>query len=138
MEEALPNLLLAAGVGQLCVLIASALVPFRLNWREELRSLSRLHRQMYWVYGGYVVLSIVSFALLSILNARELASGSGLARGFCLYVAVFWGIRLGLQGVFDVKEHLSAWWLRAGYWGLTVLFACFMCIYGWATLHPLG
>ena len=97
MEEALPNLLRAAGIGQLCVLIASALVPFRLNWREELRSLSRLHRQMYWVYGGYVVLSIVSFALLSILNARELAGGSGLARGFCLYVAVFWGIRLGLQ-----------------------------------------
>jgi len=138
MEEALPNLLLAAGIGQLCVLIASALVPFRLNWREELRSLSRLHRQMYWVYGGYVVLSIVSFALLSILNARELADGSGLARGFCLYVAVFWGIRLGLQGVFDVKEHLSAWWLRAGYWGLTVLFACFTFIYGWAAFHSAG
>jgi hypothetical protein len=138
MEEALPNLLRAAGIGQLCVLIASALVPFRLNWRDELRSLSRLHRQMYWVYGGYVVLSIVSFALLSILNARELAGGSGLARGFCLYVAVFWGIRLGLQGVFDVKEHLSAWWLRAGYRGLTVLFACFTFIYGWAALRPDG
>ena len=76
MAEALPNLLFAAGIGQLCVLIASALVPFRLDWREQLRSLSRLHRQMYWVYGGYVVLSIIAFGLLSILNARELASGS--------------------------------------------------------------
>ena len=38
MEEALPYLLLAAGIGQLGVLIASALVPIRLNWREELRS----------------------------------------------------------------------------------------------------
>ena len=58
---------------------------------------------MYWVYGGYVVLSIVAFATLSIFNSRELASGSGLARGFCAYVAVFWGIRVGLQAVFDVK-----------------------------------
>src|SRR5207248_5593210 len=123
MAEALPNLLFAAGIGQLCVLIASALVPFRLDWREQLRSLSRLHRQMYWVYGGYVVLSIIAFGLLSILNARELASGSGLARGFCFYVAVFWGIRLALQGVLDVKEHLSAWWLKGGYLGLTALFA---------------
>jgi hypothetical protein len=138
MEEVLPNLLLAAGIGQLGVLIASALVPLRLHWREELRSLSRLHRQMYWVYGGYVVLSIVAFALLSILNARELASGSGLARGFCWYVAVFWGIRLGLQGVFDVKGQLSAWWLKAGYVGLTVLFACFTFIYAWAALHAPG
>jgi hypothetical protein len=138
MAEALPNLLLAAGIGQLCVLIASALVPFRLNWRKELQSLSRLHRQMYWVYGGYVVLSIIAFALLSILNARELASGSGLARGFCLYVAAFWGIRLALQGVFDVKEHLSAWWLKAGYIGLTVLFAFFTIVYAWVALHSAG
>jgi hypothetical protein len=138
MDEVLPNLLFAAGIGQLSVLIASALVPIRLNWREELRSLSRLHRQMYWVYGGYVVLSIISFGLLSTVNARELASGTGLARGFCSYVAVFWGIRLGLQAVLDVKGHLSAWWLRTGYVGLTALFACFTFIYAWSALHSPG
>ena len=89
---------------------------------------------MYWVYGGYVVLSIVAFALLSILNARELASGSALARGVCCYVAVFWGIRLALQGVFDVKEHLTTWWLKAGYVVLTALFAAFTLVYGWAAV----
>ncbi len=135
MTELLPNMLFAAGIGQLCVLVASALVPFRLNWRTELRSLSRLHRQMYWTYGGYVVLSIVAFAAISIVNAQELAGGSGLARGFCGYVAAFWGIRLMLQGLFDVKEHLTAWWLKLGYFGLTVLFACFTIIFGWATIQ---
>ncbi len=114
-KDVLARLLFAAGVAQLGVLIASALVPFRLNWRTELSSLSRLHRQMYWVYGGYVVMAIVAFALLSILNARELAGGSGLARGVCAYIAVFWGVRVVLQGVFDVKAHLTAWWLKAGY-----------------------
>lgn len=138
MKEALPNLLFATGIGQLCVLIASALVPIRLNWREELQSLSRLHRQLYWTYGGYIVLSIIAFGLLSIANAQELASGSGLARGFCMYVAVFWGIRLLLQGVFDVKEHLRVWWLRLGYLGLTLLFASFTFIYGWAAVFSGG
>src|SRR6185436_4146532 len=133
-HELLPTLITAAGVGQLSVLIASALVPFRMNWRTELQSLSRLHRQMYWVYGGYVVLSILAFALLSLFNARELAGGGALARGLCLYVAIFWGVRVVLQAIFDVREHLTAWWLKAGYAVLTLLFASFTIIYGWAAL----
>lgn len=132
--DTLAQLLFAAGVAQFGVLVASAIVPFRLNWRTELSSLSRLHRQMYWVYGGYVVLSIVAFALLSILNARELAGRSGLARGVCGYIAVFWGVRVALQGVFDVKEHLTAWWLKAGYFALTVLFATLTVVYVWAAV----
>jgi len=49
MDTGLSRLIFVAGVGQLSVLIASALVPIRLNWREELVKLSRLHRQMYWL-----------------------------------------------------------------------------------------
>lgn len=136
MNEFLPHLIFAAGVGQLLVLIASALVPIQLKWRTELQCLGRLHRQMYWVYGGYVVLSIVAFGVISLMNWRELASGSGLARGFCLYVAVFWGVRIALQFVLDVGEHLKLWWLRAGYHALTFLFAFFIVVYGWAAVVP--
>jgi hypothetical protein len=134
--ETLSQLVWLAGAGQLCVLIASALVPVRLNWREEFQKLSPLHAQMYWVYGGYVVLSIVAFGLISLTNARELALGGSLARAFCLYVAIFWTVRLSLQPILKVKEHLTTWWLRAGYYGLTVLFTAFSLIYGWAALHP--
>ena len=134
MSLNLTQLIFLAGLGQFSVLVASALVPFRMNWRTELASLSRLHRQMYWVYGGYVVLSIVAFALFSVLHAEELAAGSALARGLCLYIAVFWGVRVVLQAVFDVKEHLTTWWLKLGYLVLTVLFACFTAIYAWAAL----
>jgi hypothetical protein len=135
MNCSLTHLIFLAGLGQLTILIASALVPFRLKWREELRGLPRLHRQMHWVYGGYIVLSIIAFAMLSIFNARELASGSGLARGACAYVAVFWGIRLALQAVFDMKEYLITWWTKAGYSVLTLMFAAFTFVYSWAALH---
>jgi len=138
MDTTLTRLILLAGVGQLSILIASALVPFRLNWGAELQRLSRLHRQMYWVYGGYIVLSIVAFAALSILDSRELASGSALARGFCAYVAVFWGIRVGLQAVFDVKSRLTTWWLKAGYFVLTLMFAGLTVVYTWAALSVGG
>ena len=136
MRELLSQLIFLCGIGQLCVLIAAAMVPFRLQWRTEFQCLPRLHRQMYWVYGGYIVLSIVALGLISLFNAGALAGGTRLARCFSLYAALFWGIRLGLQAVLDVKAHLTAWWLRLGYHGLTVLFLYFTVIYGWAALCP--
>ena len=77
MQKILISLIFLAGAGQLGVLIASSLVPFQLKWKTELAVLSRLHRQMYWVYGGYVVLAIIAFGLISLFNAKELASGGG-------------------------------------------------------------
>ena len=83
------------------------------------------------------MLSIIAFATLSIFNASELASGSGLARGFCAYVAVFWGIRLALQAVFDIKGYLPTWWTKAGYFALTVMFTALTMVYSWAALHGM-
>ena len=136
MDTTLARVIFLAGFGQLAVLIAAGLVPSRLHWRDELRALPVLHRQMYWVYGGYVMLSVVAFAALSIAHADELAAGSALARGFCAYVAVFWGTRLLLQAVFEVKEYLTEWWLKAGYLALTMIFAALTLVYAWAAFQP--
>jgi hypothetical protein len=130
MHDSLVLFIRLAGVAQLGVLVASALVPSRLNWKTELSRLSRLNRQMHWVYGGYIVLSILAFALISVFHAEELVARSGLARGVCLYIAAFWGIRVGLQFVFDVQEHLVTWWLKLGYHTLTVLFVALTLLYG--------
>ena len=132
MDVALPDLIRLAGAGQLSVLVASALVPFRLNWKRDLAPLPTLHRQMYWTYGGYVVLGIVALGGISLGCAGELAAGTPLARAVCAYGAVFWGVRLALQAVFDVRPHLTAWWLAAGYHALTGLFLFFTAVYVYA------
>lgn len=137
MNEHLPLLLRLAGAAHFGILIASALVPFRLNWRQELATLPKLHFQMYLVYGGYVVLNIVAFGVLTLLNADELATGSPLARGFCGFVAVFWGVRVCLQPVFDSKPYRTTWWLNAGYHTLTALFLAFTAVYGYAAITGL-
>ena len=137
-NQTMALLLTLAGCAQASILIASSLVPATLRWREELRPLPRLHRQMHWVYGGYVVLAIVAFALVSVLKADELARGSGLARAICGYIAVFWGVRLGLQAVFEMRPYLDAWWKTAGYAALTVLFAGLTLVYAVAALRPIG
>ena len=128
----LSNLISLAGLAQLGILVASAMVPSKLNWKAELSCLSRLHRQMYWVYASYIVLSIVSFSIISLLHPVELSSGSGLARAVCAYIAVFWGLRLALQGVFDVKDYLENALLRLGYHALTLVFLGLTLVYGYS------
>ncbi len=135
MNEYLSTVIFLAGFAQLGILVASSLVPLRLNWRESLAGLPRLHRQLYWTYGGYVVIGIIANGLVAIINADALAEGSTLARCVCGYIAIFWGIRLSLQLVLDVKEHLKTWWLRAGYHTLALLFTSFAAIFGYASLR---
>ena len=136
MNSPLADCIFLAGIGQLSVLAASALVPVRLNWREEFAKLSPLHAQMYWVYGGYTVMSIIALALICVANAQELATGSRLARSLMLYMLVFWGVRLSLQPVLKVKPHLTTWWLKVGYHILTLLFAYFVGVAAWASFLP--
>jgi len=132
--ELLSQVIFAAGLAQASILVASVQVPTALRWREELRPLPRLHRQMHWVYSGYVVLSIVAFAAISLLNAHELAEGGALARSMCAYIAVFWGVRLGLQAVFDLGPYLTTPLKRAGAAMLTLFFAGLTVVYGFAAV----
>ena len=135
MDLDLANFIRLAGAGQLSVLVASSLVPLRLKWKRDLASLPTLHRQMYWTYGGYVVLGIVMLGVVSLSCADELVAGSRLGRAVCIYGAIFWGVRLALQAVLDAKPYLTVWWLHAGYHTLTMLFLFFTIVYGYAAIR---
>ena len=130
----LADLIFVAGFAQLGVLMAATQVPSRLKWHTELRSLPRVHRQMHWVYAGFITLSIVAFSVMSIFNAQELATGGPLARVICGYIAVWWTVRLALQAVFDIKPYLTASWMTLGYHMLTVVFAGLATVYATASL----
>ncbi|MGL6075515.1 MAG: hypothetical protein ACRC8S_15280 [Fimbriiglobus sp.] len=121
---------------QLSILVASSLVPFRLDWKRELASLPKLHYQMYFIYGAYVVLNILGFGILELVYAEEIAAGSGLARAVCGFIALFWGIRLCLQPVLDAKPYLTAWWLKLGYHTLTVWFILITLGHLYLTFKP--
>jgi hypothetical protein len=135
MSATLETALFWAGPAQLCVLFASALVPLRLRWTTVVAELPPLVRQLFWIYGGYVVLSIVALGVICTVNAGELSEGGILARSFCAYGALFWGVRLSLQPFLKVGPYLSRWWLRTGYHVLTLLFAGFTLVFAWGVVH---
>ncbi len=123
------------GVVQLGILTASALVPGKLRWREDLNKLPPLSRQLIWVHGGYIVLMIAAMGLISLCEAAQLADGSLLARSVCAFVAIFWSLRLAIQlCLFDGTPYLADRVLKFGYHGLTVAFVCLSVIYGWVAL----
>ena len=117
------------------VLIASALTPGALDWKSNLATLHPFLRKLFWVYGGFIVLVIVSFGTLTMLFARQLVEGDGLSRGFAAMVAVFWLARLGVQlFVFDARPFLTNWFYKAGYHALTLVFIVFVLVFGWVAM----
>ena len=127
------------GLMHLGILLASALTPRVLDWRNELRGVSQLTRHLVWTHGVFIVLTIIGFAILSLLYAGELASGSGFARAFCGFVSLFWLSRLALQLlVFDARPYLSTRFLKAGYNGLTFVFIYLAAVYGYFAVARTG
>ena len=124
------------GVVHFAILIASALTPGVLEWRRHLATLPPLLRQLFWVYGSFIVLMIVAFGIISFAHASALASGDPLARSICAVIAIFWGARLAVQWfVFDAAPFLTNTLLKAGYHTLTVAFVALTTIYARAAIH---
>ncbi len=134
----LTHLLLLAGIGHFLLLAASALTPLVLDWRGQLRALPTLLRQLFWVYGAFIVLTIISLGTLTLRHAQDIACGDPVARSLAVFAAVFWGLRLVVQWfVFDTRPYLTNGWLKLGDHTLTAAFLFFTLVYGWAAIRPV-
>lgn len=130
------TLLFIGGLLHFVILIASALAPRLLDWRTNLATLHPFLRRLFWVYGCFIVLVIVSFGLLTLLHTEQLSAGTLFSRSVCAIIAVFWLARLGVQFfVFDARPFLTTTFRRLGYHGLTFLFSALVFIYGAAALN---
>ena len=131
----LETLIFISGILHLGTLLGSAQVPKELDFKNELPKVSPMLRHWILVAGMYVVLNIIAFGLISLTLNETLAGGSPLARAFCGYIAIFWGIRLLIQFFFfDAKPYLRNWFFTAGYHGLTLVFTWHTTVFGYAAL----
>ena len=125
---------LAAAV-QLLILIASASTPRVLDWRKNLAVLHPFLRKLFWVYGVFVVMVIIAFAVLTFRHIDAMAAREPVARSLCLFIAIFWGARLLVQfAIFDARPFLTNWFYKTGFHALTIIFAFLTFVYGKAAL----
>jgi hypothetical protein len=125
----------AGGLLHFSLLWAGTLAPQVLNWRESLKRLDPLSRQIVWVHGAFVVLTLIGFGLVSVFLPGSLTGGTLLARALCGFIAFFWAARLGVQFfVFDAKPYLKTPFLKTGYHTLTLVFSYLAVVYGAAAV----
>jgi len=138
MNANLTLFLRIAGLMHFGILFASAMVPQVLDWRADLRKLHPLTRQLVWVHGAFIVLTIVALGTIATINAPVLASSKAmLPRSVCAFIAIFWGTRLVLQFVFfDPAPILrNRRGLRIGYHALTIVFLFIVASFGYAAIQ---
>jgi hypothetical protein len=132
----LENILLLAGAGHFAILSASALVPFALDWKTVLKPLPPFLRTLFWVYGAFIVLTIIGMGTLTLLNAHAMAKGDPVARSLAAFIAVFWGLRLCVQFfVFDASAYLTNVWLKGGNHLLTAAFIFLTIVFATAAFQ---
>lgn len=83
-----------AALGHFCILGASFQVPSRLGWKEDFASLSRFNRKIFWTYGAFIVLIIVSNGLMTLFLHAEMLHGDRAALAIALFIGVFWLTRI--------------------------------------------
>jgi hypothetical protein len=117
------------------LLAAGLLMPGVVGLRQHVNALPKFIRQLFWVYYGFIGLSLLCFGLGTFFLAEQLAAGTSLARAVCGFLALFWSARF-VAGtfVFDLRPYLTNRWRRAGLAAANFVFTCLPIVYGWVAL----
>ena len=86
-----------AGILQLALSLAHIGFARRFEWSEELKRVSLLTRQIFWVHTGFLMLVLAGFGGISFFCADDLLARSTLSRAVLGGLSVFWVARLYCQ-----------------------------------------
>lgn len=89
-----------AGAAHFLILLASFQVPYRLQWKSDLRQLMPFNRKLLWVQGGFTVLTIIAFGTLTLVLHRELLRGDRAALGLTCFIGVYWTARMVVDALY--------------------------------------
>ncbi|HEU5395539.1 MAG TPA: hypothetical protein VFV81_00130 [Verrucomicrobiae bacterium] len=129
-------LLQLAGLLHPGLLAAGALMPGVVGLRQHLATLPPFIRRLFWVYYTFIGLSLVSFGSITFIFATTLAAGGGLARAVCLFLALFWTVRMAAAiFIFDLRPYLTSAFRRVGYQATNLVFAYLPIVYLFAAFH---
>jgi hypothetical protein len=130
MFEILKAALLTAGVLHLVPLFAGLTIPRVLRWGSDLGKLDALTRQLIWVHGAFIAITVLAFGLITMTSAESMLQGTPLAVSTAAFIGVFWFLRLLIQlFYFDARPWLTNSFRTLGYKTLTLVFGYFSVVY---------
>jgi len=108
--------LVGAGGVQLGVLAVNGVLPGLFAYRENLARTDRLIQQIFYVHNLYILMTLAFFGGLCAAHPCVLLRTTPLATWLTGFLAVFWGLRVGIQvGYYDPA-------VKKRYWRLNLLF----------------
>jgi hypothetical protein len=119
-----------AGAAHFLILAASFQVPYRLGWKKDLQSLMPFNRKLLWVQGGFTVLTIIAFGVLTLALHAELLRGDRAAMGLACFVGLYWTARVWVDAFyFSHTDWPKGRIFAVGHVLLTSLFSTLAAIY---------
>jgi hypothetical protein len=123
-------MMVLCGYGHIILCIGSAFIPKALRWRDHLKNLQPLLRQMFWTYAAYILVINFCFGIVSILGSEELLNRSFLAKSITLFIGLYWLARIAIQFLyFDKSDAPTGLMYTSGEIMLVSLFAIFAATY---------
>ncbi len=118
------------GAAHFLILFASFQVPYRLAWKRDLQQLMPFNRKLLWVQGGFTVLTIIAFGVLTLTLHRELLRGDRAAMGLAAFIGIYWTTRILVDAVyFSHADWPKGKAFVLGHALLTLLFAALAASY---------
>jgi len=119
------------GALQLAVLLASFQVPSALGWKEELPRLRPFNRKLMWVYGSFIVFTIIGFGMMTLLLRNSFLKGETAAVALALFITLFWILRIVTDYFyFDKNDWPKGVLYEVGHSMLNSLFVFLILSYG--------
>jgi hypothetical protein len=84
------------GVSLAVLALVHVIFPKYFNWKEELKSLSLINRQMMRVHTFFIALGVLLMGLLCLTSSTELTQ-TNLGKTISLGLGIFWTLRLFVQ-----------------------------------------
>ena len=117
-----------AGAGLVLIVVANAIAPRMLGYRENLARCDRFFGQVFTVHAVYIVLTVAGMAALCLWQPGFYREFGALGRAVAGFLAVFWLSRTAVQVAYYDRgiKRRHAGWNRL----FTGAFACLGVLFG--------
>lgn len=135
MEELLIQHIRILGVLLMLLALIHIIFPKYFNWKEDLKSLSLINRQMMIVHTFFIALIVFLMGLLFIYAAPEIVQ-SDLGKTISAGIAVFWTCRLVIQFFgYSSKLWKNKVFETCAHVGFSFLWAYLSVVFWWNWLY---
>ncbi len=126
-----------AGLLQISLLAPGLTMARVVGLREQINGLPSFTQRLFWVYYAFTGIHFVGCGAVTFACADQLNDASGLARGFCAFLAFYWAARVAVAFlIFDVRPFLTTGLHQLGHYVLNTVFIYLTTVFAWVALRP--